>query len=186
MWLYNDEVFTPEMIGDNYGFIYSITNTTNHKIYIGRKYFYSKRTLPPLKGYKRKRHIVKDSGWESYWSSSKVVHAEIKLFGKDNFERKIITLHPNKTETNYHELKLQFHLNVLEAIDEQGNRIYYNENINTKFYPSKAFHQERLDLHEKYYNLYPGLPKPLLAMPRGLPLTLITGTINPSLSIACI
>ena len=37
-WLYNDTDFTEEMIGDNYGFVYCITNLTNDKKYIGKKF----------------------------------------------------------------------------------------------------------------------------------------------------
>ena len=54
-WLYNGKPFTSEMIEDNLGFVYMITNTKNGKIYIGKKGLMSKRRLPPLKGTKRKR-----------------------------------------------------------------------------------------------------------------------------------
>lgn len=153
MWLYNGCEFTKEMIGEHYGFVYVIENNLNGKKYIGRKYFYSKRTLPPLKGKTRKRHVVKDSGWQNCWSSSKIVQAEVKKLGEDAFTRNILSLHPNKTETNYHEMKIQFQLNILEERNEAGERLYYNENINTKFYPSEKFHTERMLLHEKYENI---------------------------------
>lgn len=150
MWIYNDIEFKAEMVGDNYGFVYIIEHDNSGKQYIGRKYFYSKRTLKPLKGRTRKRHVVKDSGWQDYWSSSKILHAEIEKYGKSEFTRRIVSLHPNKAETNYHEMKLQFQLNILEALNENGERKYYNENINTKFYPSKKFHDTRMTLHEEY------------------------------------
>ncbi len=150
MWMYNDDVFTPEMIGENYGFVYIIQNDISGKQYIGRKYFYSKRTLKPLKGKTRKRHVIKDSGWQDYWSSSKILQAEIDKIGTCSFSRWIVSLHPNKTETNYHEMKLQFQLNILEAVNENGDRKYYNANINCKFYPSEKFHDSRIMLHEDY------------------------------------
>lgn len=137
MWLFEGKEFTEDMIGDAYGFVYIITNTINGKKYIGRKYFWSKRTLPPLKGKTRKRHVTKSSDWQNYWSSSKIIKSEIEEYGISFFTREIVTLHPNKTETNMMEIQLQFMLDVLEERDELGNRIYYNENINTKFYPSK-------------------------------------------------
>ena len=38
-WMYEGNPFTSDDIGDYYGFVYRITNTTNGKQYIGRKYF---------------------------------------------------------------------------------------------------------------------------------------------------
>ena len=42
-WIYEGCPFTSDDIGDYYGFVYRITNTTNGKSYIGRKYFVQKR-----------------------------------------------------------------------------------------------------------------------------------------------
>ena len=36
-WHYNGKPFTSEMIDDNLGFVYIITNTKNNKLYIGKK-----------------------------------------------------------------------------------------------------------------------------------------------------
>ena len=47
------------------GFVYMITNKEDGKFYIGKKSLYSHRTLPPLKGYKRKRKVIKESNWSS-------------------------------------------------------------------------------------------------------------------------
>ena len=44
MWLYNRIEFTENMIGDNVGFVYLITNTTNGKQYIGKKLFTKSKT----------------------------------------------------------------------------------------------------------------------------------------------
>ena len=41
-----------------------ITNKDTNEFYIGKKSLYSHRTLPPLKGYKRKRKVIKESKWE--------------------------------------------------------------------------------------------------------------------------
>jgi hypothetical protein len=147
MWLYQGDIFNEHMIGENYGFVYVITNLINGKKYIGRKYFWSKRTLPPLKGKTRKRHVKKPSGWQDYWSSSKIVWAEIEKHGKENFKREILSLHPDKRETNYGEIAEQVMCNVLEARNEEGDRIYYNENILSKFYPSKNYGGTRIEEH---------------------------------------
>ena len=153
MWLYDDKEFTDEMIGDNYGFVYQITHILSGKRYIGRKYFYSKRTLPPLKGKKRKRHVIKESNWKVYYGSCKHLTKEIKLYGKDAYKREIISMHIDKGSTNYHELSLQIHLNVLQALNEKGERAFYNDNIFNRFYQSDKYNKERIKLHEKYRNM---------------------------------
>ena len=68
-WTYNDTALT-EPPTNAYGFVYNIRNLITGQEYIGKKFFYSKRTLPPLKGKKRKRHVVKESDWKKYTSSS--------------------------------------------------------------------------------------------------------------------
>ena len=42
-WIYEGRPFTSDDIGDYYGFVYCITNTTTGQKYIGRKYFVQKR-----------------------------------------------------------------------------------------------------------------------------------------------
>jgi len=39
-WTYKSEDFTEDLIGDNYGFVYIITNQVTNKKYIGKKFFY--------------------------------------------------------------------------------------------------------------------------------------------------
>ena len=58
-WIYKQNDFTEEMIGENYGFVYCITNTTTGKKYIGKKFFYSSKTKQ-VKG-KKKRFKVSRS-----------------------------------------------------------------------------------------------------------------------------
>lgn len=151
-WIYQGKEFTENMIGNSYGFVYCITNTLTRQKYIGRKYFHSKITKKPLKGRVNKRHFLKESDWKDYWSSSKIVHGQIEKYGKENFKREIISLHINKQETNYHELVLQIQLDVLNSVDENGNRIYLNENILSKFYPSKKedITNKRLETRKLY------------------------------------
>ena len=54
----------PKNIDDYLGFVYVIENTTNKKWYVGQKKFWFKKTLPPLKGKKRKRRSLVKSDWE--------------------------------------------------------------------------------------------------------------------------
>lgn len=153
MWLYEGREFMSSMIGESYSFVYVITNSLSGKKYIGKKVFKSKRTLPALVGKKRRRIIIKESNWKEYWSSSKYVIDDIEKHGKENFTRKILYLAPDKREANYQELALQIYLNVLDAVDDNGERLYYNENIARIYYPSKKYGGERLILANKFKNL---------------------------------
>lgn len=159
MWLFRNEKFNPtlEEITQNgwYGFVYLITNKIDGRKYIGKKFFYSKVTRPPLKGKTRKRHELKESDWRNYWSSSKIVKSLVEQHGEENFSREILTLHPNKQETNYHELRAQIIFDVLDSRTENGERIFLNENIERRYYPSEKFRKERNELHEHYLNIRP-------------------------------
>jgi len=53
-----------------HGFIYKI-DYTDGTCYYGKKNFARLVTYPPLKGYKRKRKIYKESDWRTYEGSSK-------------------------------------------------------------------------------------------------------------------
>jgi hypothetical protein len=116
-WKFNNEVFTEEMIGDNYGFVYIITNITSNKKYIGKKFFYSTRTKQ-VKG-KRKRVKV-SSDWQTYYGSNAELQNDVKTLGEENFSREIIHLCKTKGTCGYLEAKEQFIRNVLETDD------YYN------------------------------------------------------------
>ena len=70
MWLYKGEEFTSEMIEDWVGFVYLITDQSNDMKYVGKKLLTSKRKLPPLKGKKRRRTVVKETDWQKYYGSS--------------------------------------------------------------------------------------------------------------------
>ena len=151
------------MIGDHYGFVYCITFNITGQMYIGKKFFWSKRTLPPLKGKTRKRHLKKESDWLKYTSSSKIVHALIDKHGIENFSFEILSLHPNKQETNYAELRAQIIFDVLDSRNENGDRLYLNENIERRYYPSEKFYETRIIDHQKLLlcstaNKYPTNP----------------------------
>ena len=149
-WIYKDKLFDENLIGDNYGFVYKITNMSNGKSYIGKKFFYSKYSKKPLKGKKNKRHFIKESNWKTYWGSCKALIEDVDSIGKSCFKREILLLCPDKRETNYAEMVIQVLLNVLDARSDTGERLYYNENIMLKFYPSEQYQKERTLLHESY------------------------------------
>ena len=127
-WLYQGQPFDSDMIGDYVGFVYLITNLQNDKKYIGKKWFWSTKKLPPLKGKKRKRTVVKESDWKQYYGSSEEVKLLLEQLGKDNFKREILRLCKTKGECTYYEAKLQFDFDVLLRDD------YYNEFIGCKIH----------------------------------------------------
>jgi len=123
-WIYEGVPFTSDDIGDYYGFVYRITNTTNEKSYIGRKYFVQKRK--PKGG---KRRVTSESDWKRYFGSSDELKQDIKRIGRSSFRREILSLHTTLGKVNYEETKQLFIHNVLmEALDD-GTPKYYNSNI---------------------------------------------------------
>ena len=123
-WIYEGSPFTSDDIGDYYGFVYRITNTTNEKSYIGRKYFVQKRK--PKGG---KRRVTSESDWKRYFGSSDELKQDIKRIGRSSFRREILSLHTTLGKVNYEETKQLFIHNVLmEALDD-GTPKYYNSNI---------------------------------------------------------
>ena len=136
MWYYRNqsENFTDDDVGDNYGFVYCITNRATGKKYIGKKFFWSKRTLPPLKGKTRKRKKIVMSDWQDYYGSNEELKMLVEKNGKDIYHREILRLCKTKGECSYYEAKLQFENDVLLS-DE-----YYNEFIGCKIHASHVKH----------------------------------------------
>jgi hypothetical protein len=116
-WKYNGVDFTEDLIGDNYGFVYEITNLTNNKKYIGKKFFYSAKTKQ-VKGKKKKYKVLSD--WQTYFGSSAELTKDVLSLGQENFSREIIHLCQSKGECGYLEAKEQFVRGVMESDD------YYN------------------------------------------------------------
>lgn len=126
-WIYLDEPFTSEDIGDYIGFVYLLTDP-NGKKYVGKKLFVSKRKLPPLKGKTRRRTVVKESDWKTYYGSSE----EVQTLVENNipFKREILHLCKTKGELSYMELKEQIERKVLLSDD------YFNGIIQVKIHSS--------------------------------------------------
>jgi hypothetical protein len=121
MWSYNGKEFTSEMIEDNIGFVYMVTDKETGMKYIGKKLIWSKVTKPPLKGKKRKRRSLKESDWKTYCGSSETVKQLVEENGLDRFEREIIHLCKSKGELSYMEMKEQIIRDVLLKPDEYHN-----------------------------------------------------------------
>ena len=128
-WLYEGKVFvTPENFSsdDYYGFVYEITNRCNGKKYIGKKFFWSQKTLPKTKSRKRRKKILIESDWRKYFGSNKILCEEVKTQGEDIFYRNILYLCKTKGECAYLEAKEQFDKEVLMS------DTYYNGIINVR------------------------------------------------------
>lgn len=122
-WTYNGVEFTSDDVGDWYGFVYRITNLKNGHDYVGRKYFKSKRKLPPLKGKKRKRIKTIETDWMIYYGSSERLKNDVEELGKENFKREILHLCKTRGETNYMELYYQVKEDVLLREDNYNGII---------------------------------------------------------------
>lgn len=127
-WIYKDEPFTSDDIGEYVGFVYLITDQRNGKKYIGKKTLVSKRKLPPLKGKTRRRTVTKESDWKTYYGSSEEVQTLVEE--GTPFKREILHLAKTKGVLSYLEAKEQFDRNVLLTDD------YYNGIIQCKIHKS--------------------------------------------------
>lgn len=128
-WVYQGiEWQPPEDFDPNnvYGFVYIITNLKNQRKYVGKKFFWSQKTLPITKTRKRRKKLKVESDWRTYWGSNKHLVAEIEEFGTDNYTREILHLCKTKGDCAYMEAKEQFDRDVL--LTEE----YYNGIISCK------------------------------------------------------
>ena len=137
-WLYEGEPFTTDDIGDQFGFVYRITNLQNGRKYIGRKYFWSKRK--PRGG---KRRVTSESDWKKYYGSSDELKTDRNLLGDLSFKREILSLQPTPGKVNYEETRQLFLNRVLQETLDDGTPAFYNSNILGRYY-RKDYHD-----HEK-------------------------------------
>lgn len=130
MWHYQNVPFQPteEELSQWQGFVYMITERSSNKKYIGKKFFWSRRRLPPLKGKTRKRIKISESDWKTYYGSSEDLKTLVEERGADNYYREILRLCKTKGECSYYEAKEQFERDVLLKDD------YYNEFIGCKIH----------------------------------------------------
>lgn len=105
---------------DAYGFVYLITNRATNKKYVGKKFFWSQKTLPITKTRKRRKRTLVESDWRTYWGSNTHLVADVEQMGTDMFHREILHMAKRKGELSYMETKEQFDRDVLLTED------YYN------------------------------------------------------------
>jgi len=121
-WIYKKKVLS-EIPEGYYGFVYIITNNTNNRLYIGRKFFYSSKTRQ-IKG-KKKRYKV-ESDWKDYYGSNKSLQEDVQKLGYGAFHREILHLCKTKGTCNYYEAHEIFNRHAI--IKEN----FYNEWIHVK------------------------------------------------------
>ena len=116
-WQYNNNDFTEDLVGENIGFVYLITNLITNRKYIGKKLFHFSKTKQ-VKGKKKKYKAPSD--WQTYYGSNEELKKDVQTHGAENFKREITHLCESKGECGYLEAKEQFINDALISDD------YYN------------------------------------------------------------
>jgi hypothetical protein len=111
--VYNEKEFTSADIADFVGFVYLLTDRESGRRYIGKKCFFSTRTLVLLKGKTKRRKKSQESDWQTYCSSNIVIQRLVAEHGLDRFKREILHLCRTKSEVTYHETRMQIENEVL-------------------------------------------------------------------------
>ena len=152
-WQYNGTDFDGSCIGDNFGFVYRITNNINGKKYIGRKYFWQKRK-PRANGQTgKRRRVTSESNWRNYYGSCPELSADVKEYGRNSFTREILRLHKTQGKVNFEETRQLFVNNVLTESLTDGNPAYYNSNILGRYYRKDYFEPlSEVDAELKNFN----------------------------------
>jgi len=136
-WTYKGDIVeeVPEGI---VGFVYQITNTTNGRMYIGKKLAEFKKAKPPLKGRINKRRYTVESDWKDYFGSSDALTEDVVKLGKDKFTREILFYCKSRAELSYIEAREQFARKVLETDD------YYNGHIRVRIHGSGIIREKKI------------------------------------------
>ena len=125
MWLHHDSPFEPIELDPKkiYGFVYLIENLVNGRKYVGKKLFFFKgfKTVK-----KKKKRILVESDWKTYYGSSNALQKDIDELGKGNFHREILHLCTSKSECSYLEMYEQITRKAILS-DE-----YYNDQIRVR------------------------------------------------------
>lgn len=142
-WIFNEQPFLSENIGNSFGFVYRITNLKNGREYIGRKYFYQFR-----KPRGKNRKVRSESDWKKYYGSSDELNKERAELGNSSFKREILSLHDTKGWVNFEETRQLFIHNVLSESLDDGTPRYYNSNILGR-YMRKDYYVRRNQPHSR-------------------------------------
>lgn len=150
-WTYQGRIFNDisDFPKDTYGFIYEVYHKPTGQKYIGKKVLFfernkrlGKKALEELRLERKaqgiggrvplKQKVIIESDWKDYYGSHPTIVKLVKESTdlREDFERKILDLVPNKKLLTYYECKHLFINDVLEEYDHQ----YINDNILGKFY----------------------------------------------------
>jgi len=111
-WIYQGRELTDSDLEKQYGFIYLITNLSNNRKYIGRKYL-TKSGYKVVNG-KRKR-TRKESDWKSYFGSNEELKNDVVTLGEESFSREILHFCKTRGHCNYLELREIIDRRALES-----------------------------------------------------------------------
>ena len=136
-WRFNGEVFESFDIQDHFGFVYLISCSKTNRRYVGRKYFWSFRTP---KGKSRK--VKSESDWKKYYGSCPELKQDVDKYGKEFFNREILSLHKTKGKCNFEETRQLFQKNVLTEALDTGEPAYYNSNILSRYFRKDYFNDD--------------------------------------------
>jgi len=156
-WTYkNKEIGDITQFPENtFGFVYITTHKPSGKSYIGKKVLFhnkkqkiGKKELDKLQGVVGRRPsyklVVKESDWKTYYGSQTDIKALLVEGKKDEFERSILKMCPDKKSMTYFEIKYQMIYQVLEKPDE-----FFNDNILGKFFTKDLVNIEFEDIVEQ-------------------------------------
>lgn len=120
-WWHCGEKYQPENIDPKalIGFVYIVTNLTNGKQYLGKKLF-NFRGFKKERGKKRRRVLI-ESDWKTYYGSSEDVQADVKALGEKSFKREILHLCTSKAWCSYLEAREIFSRDALLYPDKFYN-----------------------------------------------------------------
>jgi len=138
-WRYQGKIFETEDIQDYFGFVYLIECSETNRKYLGRKYFWSFRKP---KGKKRK--VKQESDWKMYYGSCPELKEDIVKYGKNKFQRTILSLHKTGGKTNYEETRQLFVNNVLTESLDNGIPMYYNSNVLGRYFRKDYYEQNSI------------------------------------------
>ena len=125
---------------NTFGFVYMTSHKPTGKSYIGKKVLFhnqkkklGKKELAALTGVVGRRPsyklVVKESDWLKYYGSQTDIKQLLLEGKKDEFERVILKMCPDKKSMTYFEVKYQMLYQVLEKPEE-----FFNDNILGKFF----------------------------------------------------
>jgi len=150
-WTYQGRIFNDisDFPQDTYGFIYEVFHKPTGQKYIGKKVLFfernkrlGKKALEELRLERKaqgiggrvplKQKVITESDWKDYYGSHPTIIKMVKESKslREDFERKILDLVPNKKLLTYYECKHLFINDVLETHSHQ----FINDNILGKFY----------------------------------------------------